>query len=574
MPLPLLLSLFVTAALAQAPPVTAARNLLNNPGGDHSLAGWLASDAVRVERCDGDPCFVLKNQGQLQQFVELPADSSGRFLVIIGSGRTERIHPSAITGLPYLYGSVLNGPRITAYFQGQQMRARPANTDEWVPMFGIFQLPADGGMLSIQASLAEARGVPQNGSAARFDDLGCYVFATAEEAQAFVAAWSGTRSTMANRKVDLPPAIQQASLQTVRRRLTEKLQSQDVAWLEAAAGDDTTAERDTPAPASVGETRRRAYVRLGQIGTSEALAALDSIRTNARSWTMTPAVVPLGTWPHAAPHVSASRPQPIATVDAPDGTTYGLLVAGLLGDTDLFLVSRRPGAEWSRPLLVPGRFYPGVEAPILRWTGPGALTFSFTQRERPAPASVMSPLLSNPPQPPSYGPQVRTVDIGAVTLDSDRDGWTDLEEERLTLDPQNPDSDDDGMRDGVDASPNHSARGDREDDETVVVREALFATFGINRSRSLIHVEPAPRPVQLWGFRGPVIYGVDTARWRETHDLGYVQVSWQLVSLSQDAAVVQLRDYEARLSAASYRVRLARIGTTWVIVEHTLTAIA
>jgi hypothetical protein len=404
--------------------------------------------------------------------------------------------------------------------------------------------------------------------------LGCYVFATAEEARAFVATWSGTRSTMANRKVDVPPTIQQASQQMARRRLMEKLQSRDVVWLEAAAGDDTTAERDTPSTASIGETRRRAYVRLGQIGTAEALAALDRIRTSARSWTTTPAEVPLGTWPHAAPHVGASRPQPLATADAPDGTMYGLLVAGLLGDTDLFLVSRRPGEEWSRPLLVPGRFYPGIEAPLLTWAGAGVLTFSFTQRERPAPPSVMSPVLVNPPQPPSFGPQVRTVDIRAIALDSDSDGWTDFEEERLTLDPGNPDSDGDGVWDGVDASPNYSSRGDREDDETVVVREALFATFGINRSRSLIHVEPSQRPVQLWGFRGPVIYGVDTARWRATHDLGYVHVSWQVVSLSQDTAVVELHDYEASLSAASYRVRLARVGTTWVVVEHTLTSIS
>ena len=69
-------------------------------------------------------------------------------------------------------------------------------------------------------------------------------------------------------------------------------------------------------------------------------------------------------------------------------------------------------------------------------------------------------------------------------------------------------------------------------------------TFGINRSRSLIHVEPGPKPVQVWGFRGPIMYGVDTARWRETHDLGYVHVSWTGISISATTAVVQVRDYE------------------------------
>jgi hypothetical protein len=353
-----------------------------------------------------------------------------------------------------------------------------------------------------------------------------------------------------------------------------RLQSRDIPWLEAVAGDDVTAERETPPNSLAGETRRLAYVRLGQIGTPDAIAALARIRAGARSWPVTPAAVPLGVWPHPAPHVGSSRPQPFVSIDSPDGTTYGLIAGALLGDTDLFLVSRPPRGEWSRPRLVPGRFFPGIEAPALTWAGPGVLTFSFVQRERPAPPSIMSPRLRNPPQPASFGPQVKTVDLAVVSRDSDGDGWTDLEEERLTLEPQNPDTDDDGVRDGADPAPNHSARLDQEDDETVVVREALFVTFGINRSRAMIQVGSVPRPVQVWGFRGPVIYGVDTARWQASHDLGYVQVSWNITSLTADAAVIQVRDYEAPLSAASYRLRLARIDSTWVVVEYALTAIS
>ncbi len=41
-----------------------------------------------------------------------------------------------------------------------------------------------------------------------------------------------------------------------------------------------------------------------------------------------------------------------------------------------------------------------------------------------------------------------------LTKDSDHDGLTDLEEERLTLDPENPDTDGDGMKDGDDLLPN------------------------------------------------------------------------------------------------------------------------
>jgi hypothetical protein len=574
MPILLLLSALVTVAFAQAPPGIAPRNLLDNPTAGRSLQGWTPFGDAVIASCDGDPCFVLRNRGSLRQSVALPADAGGKFLVIIGSGWTERLDARAITGLPSLYALVSQGARISAHFQGQQMLARPSATGEWVPLFGIFEVPAGGGTLRLQASLAEGLGVPQNGSAARFDDLGCYLFASSEEARAFVAAWKGSRGATANRQVTVPSGPQQAARnqpqQAARDQLLAKLRSDDVAWLEAVAGDDVTAERESPSSFSPGETRRRAYIRLGEMGTVEALAALERVRANARSWTTTPPVVPLSVWAHPAPHVGGSRPRPFVTIEAPDGTTYGLLTASLLGDTDLFLVSTRPGQEWSRPLLVPGPFYLGIDAPGLVWSGPGILTFTFIQREPPAPASIMSPRVVTPPRSGPPGPQTRTLHITAITTDSDGDGWTDLEEERLTLDPRNPDTDGDGLTDGADPSPNHSARADQEGEETTVVREALFATFGINRSRSLIHVESGPKPVQVWGFRGPVIYGVDTSRWRETHDLGYVQVSWNLVSISPSEAVVQVRDYEASLSAASYTVRLQRVGTMWVVVQHTL----
>jgi hypothetical protein len=364
------------------------------------------------------------------------------------------------------------------------------------------------------------------------------------------------------------------SRQAAAEALRAKLQSNDIAWLEATAGDEVTADLVTPPGSGSYHTRRLAYIRLGEIGTPEALAALARIRANVRSWPMTPAVVPLSVWPHPAPHVGASRPEPFVSIDAPEGTTYALLTASLLGDFDLFLVSRRAGGEWSRPLLVPVRVYRSIDSPVLAWSEPGVLTFTFVQREPATPASIRSSRLLAPVRPVVLGQQTHTLDIAAITRDSDSDGWTDLEEERLTIDPRNPDTDGDGLSDGADPSPNHSALADREDDQTAVVREALFVTFGINRSRSLIHVEPGPTPVQVWGFRGPVIYGVDTERWRETHDIGYVLVSWQVIEISVSTAVVQVRDYEAPLSAASFSVRLSRIGTTWVVVEHTRTTIS
>jgi hypothetical protein len=73
------------------------------------------------------------------------------------------------------------------------MRANSPAADAWITMSGIFPVPNGAERVSFQLNQAEARGTPQNGSSARFDDLGCYLFATDGEARAFVAEWRGRR---------------------------------------------------------------------------------------------------------------------------------------------------------------------------------------------------------------------------------------------------------------------------------------------------------------------------------------------------------------------------------------------
>ncbi|HEU4386217.1 MAG TPA: hypothetical protein VFV34_00370, partial [Blastocatellia bacterium] len=81
------------------------------------------------------------------------------------------------------------GGRVLEYLQGQNMRASPTRENEWVPMWGIFRVPE--GTVSIRVFLNQAlrNGVPHNGSAARFDDLGLYLFLTEADAQAFVESF-------------------------------------------------------------------------------------------------------------------------------------------------------------------------------------------------------------------------------------------------------------------------------------------------------------------------------------------------------------------------------------------------
>ena len=165
-------------------------NLLENSDGSAGGAGWWPTGDARVENCGGNPCFAVRNRGAFHQKVLLPADAEGQYLVAIGSGANERIGES-ITDNGHLYGlfGTADGFLFVGYLQGQSMRAESSEPNVWVKMSGIFPIPAGAAQVKLDLSQAEARGVPRNGSAARFDDVGLFVFAAESEARDFIARW-------------------------------------------------------------------------------------------------------------------------------------------------------------------------------------------------------------------------------------------------------------------------------------------------------------------------------------------------------------------------------------------------
>ena len=176
-----------------------ATNLLVNPDAGAQTAFWRAIDQATIERVtENNLCFVVRNEGSFFQDVKVPKEAAGQYAVFIGRGASERINPDgAITGLPYLHGYMMqkggargpHGKEILDHLQGQQMRSRSAIPNEWVQMWGIFKVPEGTNTIRFYLKQAERMGVPKNGSAAWFDDLGLYLFATKEEAEAFVAPY-------------------------------------------------------------------------------------------------------------------------------------------------------------------------------------------------------------------------------------------------------------------------------------------------------------------------------------------------------------------------------------------------
>ena len=164
-------------------------NLLQNPDASDTAMHWqLFGDATIESRIGGDLCFVVRNGGHFYQDVQLPSGAEGQYAVLIGRGSSERINPDgAITGLPCLYGYMTNSHgKILSYLQGQRMLGSTRVKDEWGDLWGVFQVPEGTRSIKFFLNQASRAGVPQNGSAARFDKLGLYIFPTKDEAQAFV----------------------------------------------------------------------------------------------------------------------------------------------------------------------------------------------------------------------------------------------------------------------------------------------------------------------------------------------------------------------------------------------------
>lgn len=192
------LPLFIIIGLLSAAVVCKAqsRNLLQNPNADLGLEFWRTFGEATIEPTTGNNlCFVVRNGGYFIQDVSVPDDAVGQYAVLIGRGASQRINPDgAITGLPYLYGYMMeqgppNGGIVLAYLQGQRMLANTKIKDDWVDMWGIFQVPAGTKRIRFFLNQALRQGLPHNGSAARFDNLGLYLFTTKEEAEAFVSQY-------------------------------------------------------------------------------------------------------------------------------------------------------------------------------------------------------------------------------------------------------------------------------------------------------------------------------------------------------------------------------------------------
>ena len=351
----------------------------------------------------------------------------------------------------------------------------------------------------------------------------------------------------------------------------------DVGWLEQIVSSPAAAAALRPGGElanNAKDLRTAAYVRLGVLGTPESLAAIKRIEAEARKVHPATTRITPGDFVHPGWHFSDPEFRPLAQATAANGVTYAIICSSLLGDLDLFLMSTatlKDATSWSRPLLIPNAVYRGIKEPQLTING-DELLFSFVQ-EAPPDRALMEGTHDPGPAAPVLGPQQWKLSIKQITNDSDADGWSDVEEQRLGIDPQKTDTDGDGIADGIDVAPNFSLSDeDKNDDEIKIFQKALFATFGLTGSRHLLLVDAKMKRVHPWGYAGPVIYGQNVNSWGKDHQYGAVYVSWRIKRRPSDSEViVEITDYEGPLAAGGQDVRLRKINGEWIVIRRRTT---
>ena len=346
-------------------------------------------------------------------------------------------------------------------------------------------------------------------------------------------------------------------------------QSKDVAFLEKVAGSAEMAAEFSSQDPSI--SRSGAYCRLGELGTAEALAAIGRLEVKAAKVNLTPVFVPLGLSGMAG--VGRMEVKPLATATGPDGVTYGILADRFLGGWDFFLISTKTPAEpksWSRPILLPAPGQPSYNVRNPKLTFPGMTAGSQGMSLRFDYDSVNGNL---PRNAQTASPTNCRFSLPDVMRDTDQDGWTDLEEARLGLDPRKADTDADGMPDGQDPCPDFAPADTAINAlNTQILVRATFALLGFSESRELLVLSPESPRIQVIGYTGPILSKMVLPTSESNTSPIVARITWSIDQPSQspDQATVTIRISRGPMASIVHSVSMRKIDGQWFATGHRL----
>lgn len=169
----------------------ASTNLIRSLDDPAGMSVWKMTGEASIEKATNDSVFILRNGASFSQDVAVPSNSDGKFALLISRCSSERLDDEGITGLPTLYGRWMSGTKVEDQpLQGQRMLCELGEVNKWATNWGIFKIPAAASAIKLYLNQAERKGMPQNGSSARFSNVGLYIFDTEADAMKFVIAFS------------------------------------------------------------------------------------------------------------------------------------------------------------------------------------------------------------------------------------------------------------------------------------------------------------------------------------------------------------------------------------------------
>lgn len=256
------------------------------------------------------------------------------------------------------------------------------------------------------------------------------------------------------------------------------------------------------------------------------------------------------------------KPDPIPEKKSADGRIWALITSSVLGSRgDLYLVEKANG-KWTNPIFL------GVSTEgVSRWSKPA------------------------PPEPTVAGKTAKQiiasdwvellVGNAAISLDSDKDGLTDIAEKRLGTDPKKADTDGDADLDGVDPFPNAPSRQLTDDEQVLsAVFEARYHG-NVYDEAALFFAPKDMKPFEMAGRFGPTIWTTDSGtRW--THPLehcyeqgvAFIRMSKIQWSSDKSTAIVEISTYYGGLNGTGYQASVKKFGDQWVVTSMRMSYIS
>ena len=339
-----------------------------------------------------------------------------------------------------------------------------------------------------------------------------------------------------------PPA---AIAQSTDHALLEKV----AASLEGATEFAATLKPPLAPNQPPSSLRAQAYFRLGEIGTPEALTAILRVEAKAAKVNLIPATVPLGS------------EKPLATAKTPDNTTYAIFSTMLFGGQDFVLTYTKTPDDpksWTRPVLLPIPSQSGykVKLPQMTFQAPDAIKFDYT--------FVNSGTQGNPAPLPE--PKTFSFSLAEVLRDTDKDGWTDIEEARLGLDSKKADTDGDGIPDGQDTCPDFARPvGADIDPNSQILERAAFAALAFRDDRTVLALDPKTPKFQIIGYPGPILINHHLPAENTFDSFPCIHRLSFTCQVSENKATVSIRDYWGPMASTWKDVLLWKPYDQWVV---------